>query len=558
MIGTDCQPISTDCPDWPSSYERSYIDAGYWQNLTFCDQLAEATERYADRIALIDACEQLTFAAFWERVNRLAAGLSRRGLTAGENALIQISNRIAFAEIFFACMRIGVRPVLALPAHRELEIRRLCETARAVAYITEDDTSGFDYRPIARRVSAAVPTLRTVIIVGNSEEFIPFSELYATPLPTVPSINASDVACFQLSGGTTGSPKLIPRRHREYLYNTRAAAHLCGFNQNTTYLVALPAPHNFPLCCPGFVGTLLAGGRVVFAPNANPDIAFPLIRREGVTVTALVPPLALLWAEVIAAHGTADLTSLQLIQVGGAKLGIEAAKRVTALFPGCLQQVFGMAEGLVCYTRLDDPIDQVLGTQGRPLSPADEVRIVDSDDNDVAEGDVGAVLTRGPYTIRGYFRAIEHNRTAFTEDGFYRTGDLARRTPAGNLVIEGRDKDQINRGGEKISAEEIEDVVMAHPSVIDAAAVSVADATLGERICVYVIARNPAPTVADLKRHARDTGIATFKVPDRIVFVDAFPETGVGKTDRKALRQALQSIAAAPAAASPAGISNPK
>jgi 2,3-dihydroxybenzoate-AMP ligase len=203
-----------------------------------------------------------------------------------------------------------------------------------------------------------------------------------------------------------------------------------------------------------------------------------------------------------------------------------------------------MAEGLVNYTRADDPDDVVLHTQGRPISPDDELRVVDPDDPDereVAPGEIGALLTRGPYTIRGYFRAAEHNATAFTADGFYRTGDLVCLTGRGDVVVSGRVKEQINRGGEKVAAEEVENHLMAHPGVLDAALVGVPDAFLGERTHAYVVARpgveTPAP--AALRRFVRDRGVAGFKVPDRVEVVDAFPVTGVGKTSRRALRAAL-------------------
>lgn len=529
-----------DCPDWPDEFARRYVDAGYWLPLTFDDVLVQAARRFQDKIAFSDTSEQITFAEFEHRVARLATGFLGHGLSAGDNAVVQLTNRIAFAEVFFALMRIGVRPILSLPAHRELEIHRFCEVSRAAAYITEDDQSGFDYRVIARSLNGVCPNLRLVVIAGEAQEFVDLQAVYRKPDRTTFAPKPSDVACFQLSGGTTGAPKLIPRRHREYVYNARASAELCGFDETTVYLASLPVAHNFPLCCPGLVGTLHVGGKTVFAPNANPESSFPLIAEQRVTATALVPPLALVWAEAIAAQGYEQLASLRLLQVGGAKLTVEAARRVRSTFKCKLQQVFGMAEGLICYTRLDDSEERIIGTQGRPLAAADEVQVVDAFGARVPDGEVGSLLTRGPYTIRGYYRAVEHNATAFTDDGFYRTGDRVRRTLDGYLIVEGRDKEQINRGGEKVAPEEIEDVLLRHPSIIDAAAVSIPDSTLGERICVFVISRDPLLKAAELKRFARESGIATFKVPDRIQFVESFPETGVGKTSRKALRQALQ------------------
>lgn len=536
------QPIPEardESPEWPDAFVQRYIDAGYWQPQSFADLPGECARRFGNNVAFVDARGRVSFATFAERVERLAAGFQQWGLVPGDNVVMQIGNRIAFVEIFFALMAAGVRPVLALPAHRETEIGRFCETARAAAYITEDDQSGFDYRTLARAVGSVRPSLR-IIIAGQAQEFASLNDLYVAPTVALPRIDPADIACFQLSGGTTGTPKLIPRRHSEYLYNARASAELCGINETSVYLVALPAAHNFPLCCPGLIGTFRAGGRTVFATDPSPDNSFPLIRREGVTVTALVPPLALLWTEAATALGDDDLSSLRLLQVGGAKLTVEGAKRVRSALGNRLQQVFGMAEGLICYTRLNDTEDRIIGTQGSPLSPDDEILIVGSEGEILPPGVVGSLLTRGPYTIRGYFRAEEHNATAFTPDGFYRTGDRARRTIDGDLVIEGRDKDQINRGGEKVSGEEIEDILLGHPSVVDAVVVSVPDASLGEKICAFVLARAPEPTAIELKHHVRKSGVASFKIPDRIEFVQSFPETVVGKTSRNALRQIMQ------------------
>ena len=174
------------------------------------------------------------------------------------------------------------------------------------------------------------------------------------------------------------------------------------------------------------------------------------------------------------------------------------------------------------------------------MSDGDEVRIVDDAGEPVAPGEIGELQVRGPYTIRGYYRLAEHNATAFTADGFYRSGDRVRRTADGDLVVEGRDKDQINRGGEKVSAEEVENLLLAHPLVHDAAVVAMPDPLLGERTCAFVVARAPAPSRLVLKRYLRDCGLAAFKIPDRIEFMPRFPETGIGKTSKKSLRDPLR------------------
>ena len=290
---------------------------------------------------------------------------------------------------------------------------------------------------------------------------------------------------------------------------------------------------------PGYLGAMCVGATVVMATSPSPDACFPLIAREGVTITGLVPPLALLWMQA-AANTAHDISSLQVLLVGGAKFLPEAARRVRRELNCTLQQVFGMAEGLVNYTRLDDPEHLIVETQGRPISPDDEVRIVDDQDVPVAEGEIGNLLTRGPYTIRAYHNDDAANARSFTDDGFYRTGDVVRRTPEGYLVVMGRATDHINRAGEKISAEEVEDHLLAHPAVFDAAVVSTPDDYLGERTCAFIIPNGPAPRGVEIKAWMRKRDIAEFKVPDQIVFVEDFAITAVGKISRRELRAALR------------------
>jgi 2,3-dihydroxybenzoate-AMP ligase len=301
--------------------------------------------------------------------------------------------------------------------------------------------------------------------------------------------------------------------------------------------VTLPAAHNFPLGGPGILGTLAAGGRVVLLPSPEPHAAFAVIERESPTVTSLVPAVARRWAETAEAIQP-DLSSLEVVQVGGSPLDSALARRIQASLGCRLQQVFGMAEGLLNCTRLDDDDDVVFGTQGRPISPADELLIVDDDGVPVLPGATGELLTRGPYTPRGYYRAPDHNLRRFTPDGWYRTGDLVRMDPSGNLVVEGRNKDLINRGGEKISAEEVESLARALLSIGDAVAVPLPDARFGERICLVVVLAEgqPVPTVEYVRKAFTTHGVAHYKVPEQVEVLDTIPLTPIGKPDKKAVR----------------------
>ncbi len=531
---TPIRPES-DAPTWPEETAARYRAAGHWRGETFAGWLAERAEAHPARTAVTDGDRHWTYAELHTRATELAAGLAARGITRGDRVVVQLPNVAEFFEVVFALFRLGALPVFALPAHRETEIHYFCGFTEAVAYVIPDRHAGYDHHALATKVRDALPTLREVFVVGDPGEHTALTEV---PLPaaelTAPEPAPSDLAFLQLSGGSTGVPKLIPRTHDDYIYSLRGSNELCGVTADSVYLVVLPAAHNFPLSSPGSLGVLYAGGRVVLCPQPDPETAFPIIEREKVTITGIVPPLALVWTEA-GPTTSYDLSSLDVLLVGGAKFSESAARRVAPALGCTLQQVFGMAEGLVNYTRLDDDPETIVTTQGRPISADDEIRIVDDNDEDVPEGENGHLLTRGPYTIRGYWRAPEHNARSFTADGFYRTGDIVRRTPTGHLVVEGRAKDQINRGGEKIAPEEIENIILGHPAVHDVSLVAVPDEYLGERTLAYVILRagaEPLKSVA-IKKFVREKGLAAYKVPDLVEFVTAFPQTGIGKISKK-------------------------
>ncbi len=525
---------------WPEAFASRYRAAGYWQGETFSQMLRSRAERSPDSVAIVGGASRWTYADLLAKAEATAAGFLALGLVPGDRVVVQLPNVIEFFAVVFGLFRAGLVPVYALPAHRLTEICHFARKAEAAAYVCADRQGGFDYRTLARDLVAALPAVRRVIVVGEADEFIPFTRLEGDTSARLPEDGAaSDVAFLQISGGSTGLPKLIARTHDDYLYSIRESARICGLTDSSVYLAALPVAHNFPMSSPGVLGALWAGSRIVLAPAPSPDVAFPLIAQERVTITALVPPLALLWMQA-AGSRSEDLSSLEVLQVGGAKLTPEVARRIAPTFGCTLQQVFGMAEGLVNYTRLDDPEDVVIGTQGRPISPADEVLVVDDADRPVAEGQPGHLLTRGPYTIRAYHNDDAANARSFTADGYYRTGDVVMRRSDGSLVVQGRATDHINRAGEKISAEEIENHLLAHPQVFDAVVVSIPDAMLGERSCAFVIATGEPPRPAALKAWMRGRDLAEFKVPDQIVLVDGFETTAVGKISRKQLRARLR------------------
>jgi len=516
---------------YPADVAARYRAAGYWTDGTLDDLLRDAAADAPDATAVVDAAGSLTYAELDARVARVACGLRGVGVAAGQRVVVHLPNRTSLLVVLFALFRVGAVPVLALPAHRRSDLTYFAEHTGAVALVTCRTHGGFDHAALAAQVAQQVPGLRVLL-----DDALPEAD---GDVPRGAS-DASDVAFLGLSGGSTGRPKLIARTHADYLYSVRESARICGLHRGSVLLAAMPAVHNFPMSSPGFLGVVHVRGTVVLAPDPSPATVLGMVERHRVTVLPAVPPLLLAWLSSPLAT-SADTSSLALVQVGGARPARALLERVTPTWGARLQQVFGMAEGLVCYTRDLDDDETVLGTQGRPISAADEVLVVDDDDRPVPPGTPGHLLTRGPYTIRGYYRAPEHDARTFTADGFYRTGDVVVAREDGALTVVGRAKDQINRGGEKVVPAEVEEHLLTHEAVHDVSVLGEPDDVLGERVVAYVVARpdGDAPRPADLRRWLAARGVATYKVPDVVRLVDRLPGTAVGKVDRTRLAAAV-------------------
>lgn len=505
----------------PAPLAARYRTAGYWGDTTLPGLLATAAARWPDRPAILrDDQRPLSYTELDRAATSMASRLLTSGLRPGDRVIMQVPNRPEFPAAFFGALRAGLIPIMCLPAHRRAEIRHLASLAGATGYLYAP-SPGFDYRALAHSIGC----LAHIIDITAEND--------AEPAP-LPDTAPGPVALMLVSGGTTGLPKLIPRTHADYVYNAVASAGLCALTPTDVYLAALPAAHNFPLACPGIIGTLATGGAVVFAGDPSPEHAFAAIAQHRVTITALVPPLAQLWSAATEWE-EADISTLRLVQVGGARIGAAAAQQTEQKLNTLLQQVFGMAEGLLNFTRLDDPAGLRYGTQGRPLSPADQIRIVAANGETVTPGAEGELQVKGPYTIHGYFAAGEYNKSAFTGDGYYRSGDLVRQLPTGHLVVSGRIKDIINRGGENISSSELQEHLLSHPGIRHAAVFAMPDEALGEKVCAAIVAGDDVPALAEIIDFLASRGLATFKHPDQIFQLPALPVTAVGKIDTRAL-----------------------
>ncbi|WP_240958269.1 AMP-binding protein [Streptomyces chilikensis] len=541
---------------------REYRDRGWWRP-EFLDDLVLGTGVHdGNRAALVGGGRTFTRAGLGAAVSGCAAGLSRSGVRPGENVLVQLPNRIQLVVLVLALIRLGARPVLALPSLREHELDTVLTALAPTALAVPARHRRFDHLGLAERLRERHPSVRTLLVTGATgpaDGQVRIDDLTAAadpapaePAPAEPAAvdpapsragvveavrSPSDTALFLLSSGTTGPPKPIARSHEALGHLVRVSAAASELTPESVFLAVLPATHAFAFCHPGILGTLAGGGKVVLAAPDDAVEAMALIERERVTHCALTPALARQWLTARAAAGTRDLSSLRVLQVGGARLDESTAAELADVFACRIQQVYGMSEGQLNFTRLDDPPEVAFTTQGRPASPGDEILVVDGEGRPVEDGEAGELLVRGPGVVTAYHGDV--GAASFTADGFYRTGDLVRRHPSGNLVVAGRLKDVINRGGEKIPADELEALVLSHPGVRAAAAVAMPHRVLGEAVCLYVVGGDEgaaAPSLREIRTFLEGRGLARFKLPERLVEVPALPLTAVGKTDKAGLR----------------------
>lgn len=535
---------------YPAEFAEIYRKKGYWLGQNLSDFLRESAQKYPQNIAVYDGDTALSYAEFDHLVDYCTSHLYQHGLRAGDKAVVQMPNHYQFYVLFFALIRLGALPVMSLPAHRYAELSSFFKQTQAKAYLCADfGAQKFDYRELAEKLQQTAPCLQHVFVLGNADKFVAIQDLLKETHISDEAISpttADQVAFLQLSGGSTGVPKLIPRTHDDYLYSVRESAKICRLNQASRLLMVLPAAHNFSMSSAGSLGIFYSGGAVVLGTDPSSETAFPLIKKHGVTDACLVPALVRPWMDKAAKDQDPILSTLRCLQVGGARLPDAVASRLIDEFQVNLQQVFGMAEGLVNYTRFGMTKEQIIHTQGLKISLDDEILVLDDNDQPVDAGEVGHLLTRGPYTIRGYYQAPEHNARSFTPDGFYRTGDLVRIREDGCIVVEGRSKEQINRAGEKIATEEVEQALLTHPQIRLAALVAMPDEIMGEKSCAFIAWQSHTDDPSQIRlamsvrQHLKDYGLATYKIPDRVEFIEQFPYTAFGKIDKKRLRQQLE------------------
>lgn len=528
---------------FPPEFAARYRAKGYWKDRSLRDEFADVFRRFAPRVFVVDGDRQYTYAEVDRLSERLALNLLDLGLKPLDPVVLTLPNVAEFVILYFALQKIGAIPIAALATHRHTEVSQFVRIASATTCVYPESQGDFQFAPMIKRVQGESPGMKFAIVLGKAgpgehslTELIEREpKLTRAELDKI-KLEPTDPCIYQLSGGTTGVPKLIPRSHNDYAYNSKTAAPVCGVTADSVLLLVIPIAHNLALACPGIQGYAFMGGKVVVAANARPEDMFALIQKHRVSHLKVVPALLirLINSPEI---GRYDLSSLKVIQSGGQRMQPEVRIRTKQLIPSVwVQENFGMSEGMLFFVRAGDPEEVMLETCGRPICPDDEVRLVDDDGREVAPGEVGELTCRGAYTLRGYLRVPEYNAKQFTSDGFYCSGDLMRLHSSGNYVVEGRKKDLINRGGEKISAEEIENLILMHPAVQNVACVAMPDPAMGEKTCACVIPRaGKTLTLKELVDFLATKEIARFKLPERLELMNEFPLSTFGKVSKKSL-----------------------
>ena len=534
---------------WPEEQARLYRDRGYWEGLSIADVIERLAHADPDREAIFDGVRRISRGQLWEESGRLAVHFVHMGLKPLDRVVFQLPNNAEFVVAFLALMRIGVIPVMALPPHRRTEIQHFVLGSQAVGLLIPSTLKDFYYRLMAEEIRSEAPSLRHVLVLGDAlSGQVSISDLIAKPVASAEVVrlvaplrpHANEVALMLLSGGTTALPKMIARTHNDYIYNFKKSGSVAGMDADSVLLIVLPMGHNFGLGSPGVLGALAHGGRAVIISGRDIESVFGLIEQERVTTCLLTPPLAIGWIDSPLID-RANLSSLRNVLCGGARMPPEIRAKARQRLGCFIQECYGNAEGLLSYVRLNDDPELQMESSGTPICPDDEIKVVDELGIEVADGETGELLVRGPYTIRGYYNNPDADSKAFTKDGFYRTGDVVYQRKR-YIYHRGRIKELINRGGEKISCPEVEDHILDHPAVANVVLVAMPDPTYGEKACACVILKEDASglTLGELNKFLLAREIAKFKLPERLELVDSFPLSPAGKILRRQLRGLIE------------------
>ncbi len=522
----------------------------WWSGLTFADLLDRAADIHPEKEAFVDRKTRLTFGKAREKTNKLALALMDLDIRPLDRVLVQLPNWNEFVFAYFALQKIGAIPVLLIDRYRQFEISHLIHLTGATSWIVASRYKKTDYVPIIRDVLKEHPEVRHIVTVRGEgdgpafsrlEELIEKIELTGENLARLAERRPDpmQVAHMGPTGGTTGAPKIVPRTHNSLMTGVDYCSRAWEQTSEDINLLAGPIGHDLTFT-KGFIGSIVTQGKVVFLDSTNDQGICETIERERVTSIIWVPALAqrMLQYEGLDRH---DLSSLKKMHSAGGASHPELVEDVIKKLGMIFYNGYGATEGMTTITRRTDDLKTICRTVGRPTCPYDIYKVMDKDGRELDANEEGELVVKGPGVFTGYYKNPEENDKAFTEDGFFRTGDVARIDKKGYITLTGRIKEMINRGGESISATEIERLINRHPGVADVAVIPMPDPSMGEKVCAYIEPKAGVQlTFEKIISFLRGQKASVILLPERVEFIDAMPYTGARKLDKKSLREDIE------------------
>ena len=527
-----------------------YNKLRWWAGLTFGDILDRAADIHPDKEAFVDGVTRLTYGEAREKANKLAVGLMDLGIQPLDRVLVQLPNWNEFVFAYFALQKIGAVTVLLIDRYREFEINRLISLTGATSWIVPSRYKKTDYLPIIQDVLKEHPEMKNVVTVRGEGDQRPFhslekliekADLSGDNLARLAARrpDPAQVAHMGPTGGTTGAPKIVPRTHNSLINGIEYCSKSWEQSIDEINLLAGPIGHDLTFS-KGFIGTVITQGKVVFLDSTDNQDICRTIEREKVTAVIWVPTLAqrLLQYEDLSTY---DLSSLKKMHSAGGASHPGLVRDVTEKLAMKFYNGYGGTEGMTTITRTTDDLEVICGTVGRPTCPYDTYKVIDQDGKALPPGEQGELVLKGPGVFTGYYNNPEENKAVFTKDGFFKTGDVAKINEKGYITITGRIKEMINRGGESISATEIERLITLHPEVAAVAVIPMPDPLMGERVCAYIQPKTGARlTFEGIISFLKGQKASVLQLPERIEFIDEMPYTGAQKTDKRKLREDIE------------------
>ena len=524
---------------------EKYIKYGWWRGITWGDLFDKATDLYPNKEALVDDTGRFTYALLREKVDKLAISFIKLGIKKKDFILLQLPNWHEFIYAYFALHKIGAILVLLVPRHSYSEISYLCNLTRPKAWILPERYKKIDYRPLIEEIRKENPQLEHIISARSlkNNTFVSLERLIHETTLSQKNLkklaerrpDPMEVGQIMPTGGTTGVPKAAPRTHNDFIANVEYHSKAWEITNEDTILTVAPVSHGQGILA-GLGASFFNFAKYVLTESTKPEDICGIIEKEKITAFPSVPAVINRLANINTLKDY-DLSSLKKIYGGGAPSTPDLVRKVQEKLGCKYVNAFGSVEGSSAMTRLDDDIETICNTIGKRDCPYTHFKIIDSEGNELPPNISGELVTKGPTVFTGYFKSPEVNKDSFTNEGYFKTGDLAKIDENENITITGRIKDIILRGGESISATEIEVLINEHPDIDDVAVVGMPDKDLGERICAYIqVSSGSKLEPEEIMSFLKNQGASLLQMPERIEFIDAIPLTKVGKADKKTLR----------------------